>query len=299
MSQSTQDPTALAVTAMQGDAAVLRRLHRKVFPRLHGRSPAFDAIYVGITLSEREQREQHLTNVLDAIRGEDEDRLRELTEQATWWSVPTGYSVDSTYIGSGKTSRVALIRRDSDGVKMAWKIPANDSVRAREELVEQVERSRAWHELGASDAVLEPAQDGLTVLQPFIKGPMLHEILSDHRLQDQDALRQALVTLLAGIITGRTFISGLNPRNFVHDGTRWHIIDSGSVQRTRSVGEAFGRQRKDARSHWTRWTKDSGDDIELVFDEVHREVGLARTWLLSYHAARLLRRVGIGPPKRI
>lgn len=320
LKESRDDPSVLVVAALEGNGRQRKYLRRRVFGPLHGASPAFDAIYVGLTLLDKGRRVRHLERVRDAIASGDDETLVKLAQSETWWSLPTGYELVRPFIGAGKTSRVALVARSEDGAQYAWKIPENDGEGAGRELREVAARSEEWVRLGAALEPVRMVEDGRTALQPYVEGVTLHKLLrkwlstsSDRssvgnsavgsgaellrvarRTTGQEMLAggfaaigseagESLIDLYVRLAQGHAFVSGLNPRNLIHDGDRWQVIDSGSVQRASGVVEAFSLQRRSAHDQWTRWTPDAGAVAEAVFRQVREKLRLG--WSSPIRAA--------------
>lgn len=281
------DPVALVAAALSADERQRRYLRRRVLGPVLGKAAAFDAIDVGLTLSDPARRADHLTRVRDAIQHGDDLALRDLIDAAIWWSMPDGYELVRPFIGAGKTSRVGLVRRIEDGAEFAWKIPESDSAASTRALLEVAARAREWVRLGANPDPALVAPDGRTVLQRYVDGVTLHGLLQGiPRSPQQSTLAEerdtlistapgvALAAMFASMARGGAFVSGLNPKNLIYDGDRWHVIDSGSVQRTANVAEAFALQRRSALLQWTRWTPGAAGEAAGVFQVVRRQLNL-------------------------
>ncbi len=237
------------------DDELRAHLHRFVFVDLHGEAPIFDLLYHALTLSSYAERAAWLRLVDACDAGEMQSLLDSVTP-----AVPAGYELVDLRLGSGKTSRVARVRRSSDGAEFAWKIPADDGPRTRRDLESQVRRSLEWGRLGVSSAVAAWAPDGRTILQPYVAGSSLGMLLREDdeslvRADDPRAL--ALAGLLAKLVKAHTFVSGLNADNLIYDGTAFQIVDSGSIRPQRSGRLAWYRQRVACARAWTRGDREA------------------------------------------
>ena len=113
---------------------------------------------MALTIRDEAAHADHLERVRVAIEAQDVPALEELGAGARI-EPPDGYTLLREHIGTGKTSRVALVRRDRDGQLLAWKIPADDGTETRAHAQASVERSREWVRMGVSNAPVEWAED--------------------------------------------------------------------------------------------------------------------------------------------
>jgi len=280
------DPLLLLMAVSRGGSRLRRYLHRVVFADLLGIRPVHDALHAALTISAPDALARYLEDLAPAVEAADEARLSALVETVRWWHVPAGHTLQRWQIGAGKTSRVALLTRDRDGARFAWKIPLDDAPEGAEMLRVMVRRSEEWRRLGLVDQTSTMADDDRTLLQPFVEGSTLDDLLR-HGPLAPDA-RAGLVDLLVSIVQARRFVSGVNPQNLIHDGQRWQLIDSGSIYTLPTVLEAWTRQQRDTRRQWTR-----ADVREEVFapilDEAETRLDLPRFRALRWSLTRLRR----------
>jgi hypothetical protein len=284
-----EDLPPLLLVAADGGARVRAYLHRHVFPDLLRTEPVFDALYVAVTLSDDATRAGHLERVRAALAAKDDAELRRLGAGLDV-PIPAGHTLVREHIGTGKTSRVSLVRRDTDGCLLAWKIPSDDSAVTRGHAVASVERSLEWARLGISEAPVEWADDGVTLLQPFVDGETLSDAMraSSFLTDRADPRHAALIEFLRKVVVARTFVSGLNADNMVHDGERWQVIDSGSVQPQPTEARTWLRQRRACQDKWTRaGLAKHAEPVRTFLDVAERDLGVSRVALVL---ARLRRR---------
>lgn len=186
--------------------------------------------------------------------------------------VPAGYEAVDDNIGSGKTSRVSLLRRLDDGELFAWKVPADDSVATREMLAILAGRSEVWHRIGVARGVAALAPDGTTLLQPYVDGRSLRSAFLDTDLlgDPDDPLLTPLAETFRRLAEARVSISGLNTENLIFDGVRWLVIDSGAIREWRSPWRAWAVQRRKIAKHWIRWDGLSRIDIDAFVGRIER-----------------------------
>ena len=192
--------------------------------------------------------------------------------------VPEGFEVVEDHIGSGKTSRVSLVKRRSDGQLFAWKVPKDASPATREMLAVLVERSKVWQRIGVARGEARIAADGATALQPYVPGRSLRSALLETDLlrNPEHPLLPPLVETFRRMAAARVSVSGLNTDNLLFDGERWLVIDSGAIREWRSPWRAWAIQRKKLRKHWIRWDGHSREDVAALVRSIEARLGLPR-----------------------
>ena len=197
------------------------------------------------------------------------------------YSIPAGYELVDEHIGSGKTSRVSLLRRIADGERFAWKVPGDESAATREMLAILVERSEVWRRIGVARGVARIAPDGTTVLQPYVEGRTLRSVLKDTDLirDPDDPLLPPLVETFRRMARARVSVSGLNTENFIFDGSRFMVIDSGAIREWRSPWRAWAIQRRKIKKHWIRWDGHSAEDVRGLVARIEAGLRLPRPTL--------------------
>jgi hypothetical protein len=132
---------------------------------------------------------------------------------------------------SGKHSRVSLVRR-ADATLWIWKRPQDDSTAHQVAFRKDMKRAKTWRALGLSNIEVEWHPDQRSLLRTYVPGVLAFERIQQRGFWTDEAYakdRRALAQLIVHAAAQRAYVTDLNPKNLIFDGTRWHVIDSGTI----------------------------------------------------------------------
>ena len=134
--------------------------------------------------------------------------------------------------GMGKHSRVSLVRCP-ELTLWIWKCPADDSKAHQMAFRKEIERAKVWRQLDLSNVEVRWHEDKRSLFRTYVPGILaLDRIRSREFWTDETYAeeRRALTHLIVRAAQQGAYVNDLNPRNLIFDGTRWQIIDSGSIR---------------------------------------------------------------------
>jgi hypothetical protein len=169
---------------------------------------------------------------------------------------------------SGKHSRVSLVRRP-DQTLWVWKRPKDDSAAHQIAFRKAIKRAKAWRELGLSAVEVRWHKDKRSLIVTYVPGVTAFERIQSGSFwagESHAGERLALAQLIVHAARQRAYVTDLNPKNLVFDGTRWHVIDSGSIQFLESAATTLDAYRHKLLQQWSSRTPAAErTDVEAFF----------------------------------
>jgi len=153
----------------------------------------------------------------------------------------------------GKHSRVSLVRYP-DHTLWIWKRPADDAKSHQMSFRKEVERAKVWRQLALSNVEVRWHEDKRSLLRTYVPGVQASDRIQLREFWTDDAYateRRALAHLIVRAAQQRAYVSDLNPRNLIFDGSRWQIIDSGTIQLVASAESTLEKYRHKLMKNWS------------------------------------------------
>jgi hypothetical protein len=153
----------------------------------------------------------------------------------------------------GKHSRVSLVRCP-DQTLWIWKCPADDSKSHQMAFRKEIERAKVWRQLELSDIDVQWHEDKRSLFRTYVPGVLALDRIRSREFWIEDsyaAERSALGQLIARAAQHGAYVSDLNPRNLVFDGSRWQVIDSGSIRFGGSPEATLKKYRQRLLKNWS------------------------------------------------
>jgi hypothetical protein len=153
----------------------------------------------------------------------------------------------------GKHSRVSLVRYP-DHTLWIWKRPTDDAKSHQMSFRKEFERAKVWRQLELSNGEVRWHEDKRSLLRTYVPG-----VLASDRIQSREfwtdatsaTERRTLAHLIVRAAQQRAYVSDLNPRNLVFDGSRWQVIDSGTIRFRESAESTLKKYRHTLMKNWS------------------------------------------------
>jgi hypothetical protein len=153
----------------------------------------------------------------------------------------------------GKHATVSLVRLP-DQTLCVWKRPHDDSPSHQVAFRKEIKRSKTWRELGLSDVEAWWHEDKRSLLRTYVPGVLALDSIPHGTFWTGHAHardRLALAHLILHAAKQRAYVTDLNLKNLVFDGTRWHVIDSGSIHFQESPESTLHAYREKLMKLWS------------------------------------------------
>jgi hypothetical protein len=153
---------------------------------------------------------------------------------------------------AGTHARVSLVR-GPDHVLLVWKRPNDRSKRHQHAFAKAIERSTLWRALGLSTAEVWWHHDGCSLLGTYVPGATAFERIQSASFwtdRKYEWERRGLARFFEAAARQRAYIRNLSPTNLIFDGTRWQLIDSGSIRFRESPETVLRKYRKVLLAVW-------------------------------------------------
>lgn len=156
--------------------------------------------------------------------------------------------------GHGARSKVSIIKRKSDGKLFIWKQPLLDDEWHHESLRKEIKYAKFWRKFGTSNVKVCWHHDRRSLLKTYIKGDTLDQILKKNPefFSGKSMPLKALRELIGFLINSKHYIYDLISENLVFDGSKWHIIDSGSISYMNSRSRAKQEYKEKFLKNWSK-----------------------------------------------
>jgi hypothetical protein len=163
------------------------------------------------------------------------------------------FEVISKDFALGKHSRVSLVRCP-DQTLWIWKCPRDDSKSHQMSFRKEIERAKVWRELELSNVEVRWHEDKRSLLRTYVPGVLALDRIQSREFWTDDTYareRGALAHLIERAAQQRAYLSDLNPRNLIFDGSRWQVIDSGSIRFRESPETTLKKYRQLLMKNWS------------------------------------------------
>jgi hypothetical protein len=160
----------------------------------------------------------------------------------------------------GVHGKISVIKSKSDGTELIWKRPVGNKKVHIKSFKKEIEKAKYWRKIGVSKVNVCWHIDNKSLIKTLIKGPTLRQMLHDHPhffSNIHNTTNKELGKFVRCLVANRHYIQDCNRSNLVYDREeyRWHLIDSGNIQKKRSRTEIATKFRNTFMRSWGKSIK--------------------------------------------